>query len=117
MQVQVKTDNHIEGGVELTREVEAVVDGTLGRFREWVTRLVVQINDENSGAKAGDNDKRCLMEARPEGLKPVAVSHHGATVDQAVKGCAKKLARLLDDTKGRLNDHKGNTSYAGDQTP
>ena len=37
-------------------------------------------------------------------------------MDQALKGCVKKLERLLDDTKGRLYDPKGNTSYAGDQT-
>jgi hypothetical protein len=116
MQVQVNTDNHIQGGEELTRQVEAVVESSLGRFRSWVTRVEVQLSDENSGAKGGSSDKRCVMEARPEGLRPVAVSHDGGTIDQALKGCAKKLARLLDDTKGRLDNPKGNTSFAGEQT-
>ncbi len=113
MIIQVHTDSHIKGGEELTRDVEAVVTSTLGRFSTWLTRVEVQLSDENSRAKTRDDDKRCVMEARPEGLRPVAVSHEGATIDQAIKGCAKKLARLLDDTKGRLADPRGNTSFAG----
>jgi len=113
MQIQVNTDNHIEGGEELTREVESVVEGALGRFGEWITRVEVQLSDESSSSKSRDNDKRCVMEARPEGHQPLSVSHQGATTDQALKGCIKKLARVLDDTKGRLYDPKGNTSFAG----
>jgi len=73
----------------------------------------VQLSDESSSSKSRDNDKRCVMEARPAGQQPVSVSHQGATVDQALKGSVKKLVRLLDDTKGRLDDPKGNTSFAG----
>jgi ribosome-associated translation inhibitor RaiA len=113
MNIQVNTDNHIQGGEELTRQVETVVEGTLGRFGEWITRVEVQISDESSGSKSRDNDKRCVIEARPAGQKPVSVSHQAATVDQAIKGSVKKLARLLDDTKSRLEDPKGNTSFAG----
>ena len=113
MIIQVSTDNHIEGSDELTRQVENILEGTLGRFGEWITRVEVQLSDESSSSKSRDNDKRCVMEARPAGQQPVSVSHQGATMDQALKGSAKKLVRLLDDTKGRLDDPKGNTSFAG----
>jgi len=113
MIIQVSTDNHIEGSDELTRQVETILDGTLGRFGEWITRVEVQLSDESSSSKSRDNDKRCVMEARPAGQQPVSVRHQGATVDQALKGRVKKLVRLLDDTKGRLEDPKGNTSFAG----
>jgi len=113
MIIQVSTDNHIEGSDELTRQVENILEGTLGRFGEWITRVEVQLSDESSSSKSRDNDKRCVMEARPAGQQPVSVSHQGATVDQALKGSVKKLVRLLDDTKGRLDDPKGNTSFAG----
>jgi len=113
MNIQVSTDNHIEGSEELTRQVENVVEGSLGRFGEWITRVEVQLSDESSSSKSRDNDKRCVMEARTAGQQPVSVSHQGATVDQALKGSVKKLVRLLDDTKGRLDDPKENTSYAG----
>jgi len=116
MQVQVSTDNHIEGGEELTREVEAVVEGTLGRFSDWITRVEVHLSDESGSSKSRDNDKRCVMEARPAGLQPISASHQGATLAHALSGAAKKLARQLDDTAGRLGDPRGNTSHAGDET-
>jgi ribosome-associated translation inhibitor RaiA len=116
MQVQVNTDKNVEGSEELTRQVEAVVEGALGRFGDWITRVEVQLSDESSSSKTRDNDKRCVMEARPAGQQPISVSHQGATLDQALKGSAKKLARLLNDTKDRLENPKGNTSYAGEQT-
>ncbi len=112
MQIQINTDNHVEGSEELTRDVESMVEGALGRFSEWITRVEVQLSDED-GPKNHGNAKRCEMEARPEGHQPLSVSHQGATMDQALKGCIKKLERVLDDTKGRLYDPKGNTSYAG----
>lgn len=113
MQVLMTTDNHIHGSDELTRHVETVVEAELGRFGEWITRVEVKLTDENSRAKAGDDDKRCAMEARPAGRQPVAASHQAATVDQAVHGCAKKLARVLADTADRLKAHKGSTPYSG----
>lgn len=116
MQIQVNTDNNIEGGAELTREVEAIVQEALGRFSDWITRVEVQLSNESSSSKTRDNDMRCVIESRPAGQQPVSVSHQGATLDQALKGSAKKLERLLNDTKERLEDPKGNTSFAGEQT-
>ena len=114
MQIQVNTDNHIEGSKQLAQEVKSLVEGTLGRFGAWITRVEVQLSDED-GPKNHRNAKRCEMEARPEGHPPLSVSHQGETMDQALKGCVKKLERVLDDTKERLYDPKGNTSYAGEQ--
>lgn len=116
MQVQVSTDNHIEGSEELSRQVEAVVAGALDRFSDWITRVEVQLSDENSGSKTREKDMRCVMEARPAGQQPISVSHQGATLDQALKGSAEKLSRLLNDTKDRMKNTKGNTSYAGEET-
>jgi hypothetical protein len=47
-----------------------------------------------------------MMEARLEGRQPVAVTHQAATMDQAVDGAADKLARLIENTLGRLCDQK-----------
>lgn len=113
MQVQVNTDNHIEGGAELTREVEAAVDAALGRFGDRITRVEVHLGDENSSAKGGDNDKRCAMEARLAGLSPITVIHHASTITQAIDGAAEKLEKTLTRTVERLDDPKGRTSYGG----
>jgi len=40
------------------------------------------------------------------------VTDHAATLDQAVDGAAQKLANLLDNTLGRLHDHREKTSGA-----
>jgi len=114
MQVQINTDKNIEGSEQLTQEVQATVEATLGRFGEQLTRVEVHLSDENSHKSRGD-DKKCVMEARPAGMQPVAVTHVAATLDQAVDGAAEKLERLLDSTFGRLNNPKGRTSYSGDQ--
>lgn len=115
MQIQVHTDNHIHGSEGLTRHVEATVEGALDRFAERITRVEVHFKDENSSVKSGDNDKRCVMEARLAGLQPISVSHDGATLEQALDGAADKLEKILDRTLGRLEDSKGRTSFSGDQ--
>lgn len=115
MIVQVKTDNHVQGSAELTAEVEEVLEDALARFHPRVTRVEVHLSDVNSQQKHSDNDKRCVMEARLAGLKPVAVSHQGSTVAQAMEGAAETLQQTLLRTLGRLEHAKGRTSYAGEQ--
>jgi hypothetical protein len=42
----------------------------------------VHLADENSD-KFGINDKRCLIEARPVNMQPVAVTNHADTTEKA----------------------------------
>lgn len=116
MQIQVNTDNHIDGSADLTRQVQDVVEDTLGRFGDRITRVEVHLSDGNSSEKTGDNDKRCVMEARLAGLQPITVSDEGSSLEQVLMGAADKLEKTLKRTLGRLDDPKGRTSYAGDQT-
>ena len=103
MQIQVNTNNTVSGSEELSRRVEGVVEDTLGRFGDRITRVEVHLNDVN-GQKEGDNDNRCQMEARLGGLQPISVTHQADTLDQAIDGAAKKLQRALDTTLGKLSD-------------
>jgi ribosome-associated translation inhibitor RaiA len=114
MQVQLNTDRHITVDDELSHQVEAVVESVLGRFTDQITRVEVHLSDVNSH-KGGDDDKRCMLEARLAGLEPMAVSHQAATLQQAIDGAAKKLERALESTLGRLGNKKGRTSYGGNQ--
>lgn len=109
MQVQFNTDGNVEGRDALARRVEADVAATLGRFGDQITRVEVHLSDENA-ARGGGADKRCLMEARPTGRQPVAVTHQAATLEEAYGGAAKRLRNLLEGTFGRLNDTKGAAS-------
>ena len=113
MLIQVSTDDNIEGREKLVRYVEAEVGRVLSRFADHITRLEIHLSDEN-GDKPGSTDKRCVMEARPAGHPPVAVSHEGATLEDAWTGAAKKMLRLLESASGRASDRKGGTSIRTD---
>lgn len=104
MRIQFNTDSNIHGTEALSAQVTATVAHALERFEEHITRVEVHLSDESRG-KIGQHDQRCMLEARLEGRKPVAVTDHAGTLDQAVHGAAKKLARLLDSTFGRLEGH------------
>ena len=111
MQVQVHTDNHVNGSAGLTAHVESVVTGALDRFGNRVTRVEVHIGDEN-GHKGGEHDKRCAMEARLSGLQPIAVTGQGAIVEAAISAAVDKLVRTIDRTLEKKYGAKGRTSTA-----
>jgi len=50
MQVQVNTENHIEGGEQLTCQVEAVVEKALGRFSKPLSRTCSRFRLNSSGS-------------------------------------------------------------------
>lgn len=101
MKVLVNTDDHTPGSQELTHQVEAVVEGALGRFGNRITRVEVHLADDNSREKFGGKDKRCVMEARLAGIPPIAVSHLGSSLEQALDGAADTLQKSLKRTLGR----------------
>lgn len=106
MQIQVNTDDHIQGREALAERVSGEVARFVGRFSERITRIEVHLGDENA-AKSGADDKRCLIEARLAGRQPIAVTHHAATLKAALNGAGKKLRDALDSVLGREHDHKG----------
>lgn len=102
--IQIHTDNHIQGSEELKRQVESVVESSLGRFGERITRVEVHLSDENSSSKTHGDAMRCRLEARPTSHDPVIVTGDGATLEQAISSAAKKMVRVLDSTFGRLDN-------------
>ena len=106
MQVHVNTDRQIQGGESLAQWVQQEALARLARFREHVTRVEIFLSDENAG-KAGTNDKRCRMEARPAGRPPVTVTATADKVADAFTSAAEKLLRALDADIGRGRNHKG----------
>ncbi len=104
MTIQINSDNNITGTEGLSNFVQSTIAETLKRFDEQITRVEVHLNDENSH-KSGINDKRCMLEARLEGMQPVAVTAYGNTIQEALKGALDKLKSSLDTTIGRLRNH------------
>ena len=113
MQIQVNTDDRVEGREALLKWVEAEVAEKLARFRDRVTRIEVHLTD-SSGDKSGVKDKRCVMEARATGLQPLAVSHEAGTVADAFGGATEKLKHLLDHSFERSKDRHGRDSSRGE---
>ena len=115
MQVQVNTDKHIQGGERLTLWVKTEVVSKLNRFGDHITRVEAHLSDEGSH-KSGGADKKCVLEARPAGLHPLAVTHLAATLEQAVHGATEKLERVLNSTFGQLNAVKGRIPAGKEET-
>ena len=113
MQIQVNTDDKVEGREALLKWVEVEAAEKLARFRDRVTRIEVHLSDSN-GEKTGTRDKRCVMEARPTGLQPLAVSHEAATVADAFAGATEKLKHALDHALERSKDRHGRETIRGD---
>jgi len=106
MQIQLSTDGNIDGHEALATQVSSVVESGLKRFSDHITRVEVHLSDESSDKKGGNDDMRCVMEARLEGRQPIAVTNQAATLDEAVDGAAGKLTSVIESTLGRLRDHR-----------
>lgn len=107
MIIQINTDNNITGTEKLTAPIEGMLSDGLHRFSSQITRLEVHLADEN-GNKHAENDKRCMIEARLEGLRPIAVTNHANTYTGSVEGAIDKLITSLDTILNRLESRKHN---------
>lgn len=106
MHIEMSTDRNIDGDDDLRQQVVETVENALSRFQDDVTRIEVHLSDVNAD-KGGDADIRCVMEARPAGQAPLAVTHEAATVAEACRGAASKLQRLLDTRFSRVEARRG----------
>ncbi len=104
MEVFFNTDNNIESKERIEAYFTNKIKEDLSRFDDRVTRVEVHLSDEN-GDKGGAKDKKCVLEVRPQGLKPVAVSSQDDTIEQAISGATKKMISSLTSLLGKLQNH------------
>jgi len=104
MKIQFNTDKNVNGTEELKISMTALISEDLSRYSDQITRLEVHLSAED-GNKYGQNDKRCMIEARLEGMQPIAVTNHADTHEQAVTGAVDKLKSSLNTIHGRLRNH------------
>ena len=104
MTIQFNTDSIVEVREEFRTPLINLISEELSRFSHQITRLEVHLSDED-GDKQGLNDKRCMIEARLSGMKPIAVTNHASTHEQALGGAVDKLKTSLDSILGRLRNH------------
>ncbi|MET3978244.1 ribosome-associated translation inhibitor RaiA [Mucilaginibacter sp. UYP25] len=89
MNIQINTDHNIEGNERLSTYLETKITDALSRFEQQLSRIEVHLTDEN-GEKKGKDEKRCLLEARLDGMDPVAVSGLGDTVERLLIMLSKR---------------------------
>lgn len=98
MQIKVNTDNNIEGHVELKAQAKSVIEKSLERYSNDITRVEVHLSDENGTDKTGPNDKRCLLEVRLRGMDPLAFTEQSSNMDAALVGAVDKAQRSIRKT-------------------
>lgn len=86
----------------LDERIRETLTSTLSHVSDRLTRIEVHLGDENA-QKAGGGDKRCLLEARPKGLDPIAVEVFGDDFYAVVDDAAGKLRRTLTRTFEKMD--------------
>ena len=100
MKIQVNSDKTIAVDASLTRFVDDQVSRALSRFAIKLTRVEVHLSDVDD-RKTGHADKRCLVEVRPMGARPVSVSARATKMSSAIGEALAKMQRLLNTFFGR----------------
>jgi hypothetical protein len=104
MIVQINTDNNVDGNESFVGPFRDQIYNSLKRFESRVTSFQVHLGDEN-GSKGGAVDKRCVIEARIDGMQPHAVTCHDETHQKAVNGAIDKIKAVLDSVFEKQRNH------------
>ena len=104
MQIQFNTDKNVSGSEDIIASSTSLISEELKRYSQQITRVEVHFSDED-GSKDGHNDKRCLLEARLAGMKPISVTNRANTHEEAIFGAIDKLKTSLETITGRLRNY------------
>lgn len=104
MQIQFNTVKNESGTEGLIASSTSLISEELSRYSKQITRVEVHFSDED-GRKDGLNDKRCMMEARLAGLRPIAVTSQAPSHEKALLDAIDKLKTSLEKITGRLKNY------------
>lgn len=104
MTIQLNAGKNLSIHEAFGEKLKAIITEDLSRFVEHITRIEVHLSDENS-TKNGQNDKRCMLEARLEGRQPIAVTANANNHEEAVTAAVVKLKTSLDTVLGRMRNY------------
>jgi len=94
MQIQVGSDKTVTLDASLARFVTGETERILDTLSTKITRVEVHLSDVN-GRKGGPADKRCVVEARPAGARPMTTSAIARRLDAAIAQALRKMQRAL----------------------
>jgi ribosome-associated translation inhibitor RaiA len=100
MKIQVNSDRTVSVDASLKRFVKGEAERILDTVAARVTRVEIHLSDVN-GRKVGPADKRCVVEARPAGARPLSTSATAKHLDAAIGQALRKMLRALRSFFGR----------------
>ena len=107
MNIEIRTDKNISSSDRLIEYIRSELKQEFQRYSEKITHFEVHLSDEN-GDKGGEEDKRCMIEARVSAVKPIAVTHKADNIDQAIHGAIDKLRRSIEHAFAKREPSRGN---------
>lgn len=102
MTILINTDKTLNGEKRSCDFFSSQIAEALQRFESHITRIEVHLKDE-SGRKDGFNDVSCLLEARIEGRKPIAITNQANTMDIAVTGAIDKIKTSIESILEKIH--------------
>jgi ribosome-associated translation inhibitor RaiA len=106
MQFLFNSDNQTPLGSDAAAEVQAIVEKRLDRISERLTRVEVHVSDVD-GPRSSSDDKRCTIEIRPNGMRPIMAADMAASVEGAVSNATDKVLKAFDRQIGKTTSRKG----------
>ena len=100
MQIHVNSDGNISADSRVVSFVSLEADRAIGRYKDRLERLEFHLSDVNSH-KSGTHDKRCVVEARAAGRRPLVVSMAARNLRVSIRGSLTKLKNSLEKHFGR----------------
>lgn len=104
MLVEVNTDKNIKNSERLIEYCKSLVEAELERFAEHITRVEIYLSDENA-EKGGEDDKRCVIEAKLKGKSPATVKNTAGNIDDAISGAIDKITKMLETSIGKMRNY------------
>lgn len=102
MDIQVRTDYHVHGDEGLIAHVESEINKGLEPFARRITSVQVHLSEE-SGARKGPHELRCVLEVRPTNHAPVVVTRKAASKDVLIRAAIGDMRKALERTFGRTD--------------
>lgn len=106
MNIEIRTDKNIQNSERLITYVRDELNQEFQRHSERITQFSVHLSDEN-GPKGGDDDIRCMIEAKAAGLKPVVATFKAKNIDLALHGAMERVKRSLEHTLEKKENLRG----------
>jgi ribosome-associated translation inhibitor RaiA len=104
MFIEFHSDSNVNATDETVAPFRDQINNSLSKYSHQVSSVQVHFSDEN-GKQGGQDDKRCMIEVRLDGMNPIAVTGRSSSLAQALKLAIDKMKTSLDTRRDRLKTY------------